>query len=247
MKRVINLIFILLLSYNLCSQTVNYIKGNGTILDSRNDASISLIIRQHNQLIKIGNSPEKEELIVFNIPDKELGIQIFLLHTGDIIKIDRIEEKIIRPGSNQEIWIHFNIENEKNGWIIYRGQNPYENEAWSVSEIVIKKQGQWTVRKLEQNLEITTNVNVRDRPGITESDVLFVLKATSVNNEWNVSTIGITEEIELVDGVSDHWVKIKDYKGRVGWIFGGYTEVERGGPKYFTPENRIANQYDDAA
>jgi hypothetical protein len=40
------------------------------------------------------------------------------------------------------------------------------------------------------------------------------------------------------NGENDRWLKIS-YQGTEGWIFGGYTDVERGGPKYYLPETII--------
>lgn len=48
----------------------------------------------------------------------------------------------------------------------------------------------------------------------------------------------MTQEKESIDGESDFWLKIK-YKDFEGWIFGGYASIERGGPKYYIPENIV--------
>jgi hypothetical protein len=69
--------------------------------------------------------------------------------------------------------------------------------------------------------------------------VLFKLIPENKDQQINVSTLAITEELDIIDGIKDHWVKIKDGKGRIGWIFGGYATVERGGPKYYIPDNTV--------
>ena len=45
----------------------------------------------------------------------------------------------------------------------------------------------------------------------------------------------ITQEKETIDGKTERWAKI-EYKGITGWVFGGYLEYERGGPRFCTPE-----------
>ena len=39
-------------------------------------------------------------------------------------------------------------------------------------------------------------------------------------------------------GKKDYWLKIK-YEDYTGWIFGAYIDIERGGPKYYIPEDVI--------
>ena len=46
---------------------------------------------------------------------------------------------------------------------------------------------------------------------------------------------GTIIEKENIDGKTERWAKI-EYKGITGWVFGGYLEIERGGPKFCTPE-----------
>ncbi len=58
--------------------------------------------------------------------------------------------------------------------------------------------------------------------------------------QMNFEPLALTEETEVIDGRKDHWIKIRFNSEIDGWIFGGYASVERGGPKYMTPENQIA-------
>jgi hypothetical protein len=54
----------------------------------------------------------------------------------------------------------------------------------------------------------------------------------------------MTKETDTVKGIEfegdpyvDHWVKIQTDDENSGWVFGTKLDVERGGPKYLTPEN----------
>ncbi|MDR3238289.1 MAG: hypothetical protein LBT84_07290, partial [Spirochaetia bacterium] len=45
------------------------------------------------------------------------------------------------------------------------------------------------------------------------------------------------------NGSTEHWVKIQDKQKRIGWIFGAYGHVYRGGNKYETPEEELDFYY----
>jgi len=62
-----------------------------------------------------------------------------------------------------------------------------------------------------------------------------------------VNILAITKETDTVEGIyyedenfklsEDHWVKILIDDDKSGWVFGLKLDIERGGPKYLTPEN----------
>jgi len=85
-------------------------------------------------------------------------------------------------------------------------------------------------------------LNVRDKPGL-EGKKLFMLhdydKGAGKNPQENHEILAITEESETIDGHKDHWLKVEYQPGKYGWIFGAYAGVERGGPKYYIPENMV--------
>lgn len=85
-------------------------------------------------------------------------------------------------------------------------------------------------------MSVWTNLNVRDKPGLTGNKV-YLIKYDGP--QLNFKTVAITEETETIDEKKDSWVKIEYEKDKYGWVFGGYVDVERGGPKYLTPKNEI--------
>jgi hypothetical protein len=102
----------------------------------------------------------------------------------------------------------------------------------------------WTVRKLEQSLSFIgwreDIVDILDKP---RGNTIYKVKSTRPNLTF-VHTLAITREIDTVDGIEyngklleDYWVKIIIDDDKIGWIFGKKLDVERGGPKYLTPEN----------
>jgi hypothetical protein len=84
------------------------------------------------------------------------------------------------------------------------------------------------------------NLNIRNNPGTIGTKVISkITPPGDISSQINLDVLEVTEETETIEGKTDRWLKII-YNGVEGWIFGGYTSVERGGPKYFTPEYIIA-------
>ena len=94
----------------------------------------------------------------------------------------------------------------------------------------------WNIRRLNQWISVWTNLNIRDKPGLSGNKISLIKYE---GPQLNYNVIEITEESEIIDGINDRWVKIEYEKGKYGWVFGGYVSVERGGPKYMIPENEI--------
>ena len=101
--------------------------------------------------------------------------------------------------------------------------------------IVIEKDSRKIVRKHEQQLVIDYSASdfqlvIYDNP----------MKKNQIGNlqrkqEITIKQIIFLDEKETIDGITERWAKI-EYTGITGWVFGGYLEIERGGPKFCTPE-----------
>jgi hypothetical protein len=90
-------------------------------------------------------------------------------------------------------------------------------------------------------------IDIHARPGVVDTEVISQiipqLEPFPPGNGWRVipmllEVIAATEELETIDGITDKWLKI-EHDGVIGWIFGGYTFINRGGLKYYTPEGLI--------
>ena len=232
---------------NFCS----FRNGNGTIIETKIIDNTIWVIRKHEQRIRIGDRIRNERLIVHDNPKLENSIELFRLRAGDYINTLEIirEENILNNLLN--IWLKISTDNGEIGWInITRhryalgyelgGNDPYDNDRWSIIETITANEREWTVRKQESYLSIWSTLDVRDKPGLYGSTILFQLVPIlpQDNDGWIyfVEGFAITEETERINNRTDHWVKITDRQGRTGWIFGGWGDIERGGPKYLTPE-----------
>jgi len=116
----------------------------------------------------------------------------------------------------------------------YGYSNYNEKNNGDIIDIISIGEKNLTIRKLEQQLFIYSyedKLNLRELPDIT-SEILFQLD----ENYLLIKTIAITKELETIDGLRDHWVKIITRNGKIGWVFGSYTSVDYYGPKYELPE-----------
>jgi hypothetical protein len=138
-------------------------------------------------------------------------------------------------------WLYVETTDEIFGWI-YLGESwfdPYAFGLWSIEEIITIEEKKWTVRKSAGGLCVWEVLNVRDKPGLNNTTVLFKLTPTISKRQVFVTILAITEEKDTIDGITDLWVKIEDEQKRIGWIFGGYATIERGGLKYPIPIHYI--------
>jgi hypothetical protein len=226
------------------SQSNNYAGGNGTIIETKTDGNTTWILRTHLQRIQIGNMARDYSLIIYDIPSLENGKTIGELKIDDYIDISQIAEVIF--ADDFYFWANINTDNNITGWIFCKayGQDsaalliPYFNNRWEITGHIDTGGKAWTIRKMvfQQN-SVWRVINVYDKPGLDGSMKLFKLTPKDIDRwVYTVEVLSMTEERDIIDGQTDHWIQIKDEQGRIGWVFGGYTEVERGGAKYRTPE-----------
>jgi len=211
----------------------NYMNQNGTIIIRTQEHGLVITIRRHNQDVIIGDLATEDERKVYDnyINGRKIGD----LAENDQINITEICTIENQSTGKKENWYHITKDNIA-GWIRDDYSDPYKNNAWSIIETITSSVKKWTVRKLEQTVSIWEVLNVRDKPGVTGTNVIFQIKPGITDPvQTNVHTLAITEEDDLIDGKKDYWLKI-DYNGELGWIYGGYASVERGGPKYYIPE-----------
>jgi hypothetical protein len=243
MKKAIFLSLLINLLVLCFSQSPNYENGNGTIIGTIFEGNTELVLRKHLQRVKIGNLANDYSLIIYDKPSLKNGNTIGELKVDDYIDISQIAEVI--SSDNYYFWANISTDNNIAGWIFCRryGYNPatllipYFNNRWEITDHINTGRNSWTVRKIYQRNSVWRALNVYDKPGLDGSMILFELIPKDVDTQiYSVEVLSMTEEQDIIDGQTDHWIQIKDEQGRIGWVFGGYTDVERGGAKYHTPE-----------
>ena len=246
------------------SQSNNYANGNGSIIEERVEGSSIYIFRRHIQNLEIGDLSRAKNLIVYDKPYSENGNIIDRLERGVVINITQIVEVI--TANIYSYWVKINTDNITDGWIFGRegGYNdalsgiPYFENRWEILDVIQDGEKIWTVRKLipsqvvirwRYRNEIRDIINIYDKPGFEDKNIIS--KITRPENWWSgdvtdnilVTPISATEETERIEAIinewPDRWIKI-NYDGVEGWIFGGFTDVNRGGHKFYTPENIIS-------
>ena len=251
-------VFIFISGKSFSQSTVyeyNYANGNGTILSRIIENDDRIVIRKHEQRFRIY---PYGEIIAYENPDKN-SRELFRLKDGDYIntlQIAFIENLSAGMTSN---WVFIKDDNDRTGWLdMDCSSDPYRDGNWSILEIIENDKGNWTVRKMDGGLSITKwifrnsgvrlheSVNVYNEPGGIETGVLFQLTSVQNEPEMGVTILAITEqEVTLVleDGEwiqTDHWIKIIDDQGRIGWMFGAYGGRNGGGPRLAIPSSIIS-------
>jgi len=251
---VIILILIIVFIIPAFAEEGNYNNGNGTIIEQKIENNKQITIRKYENRLELysinsdggGYRVNGEDiLIIFDEPKKNANV-IFIIPTFPVITwintiLLRYEKSLNNDKDNS--WLYVKTDDGKIGWL-YLGisYDPYEGGRWSILEEIMVQNKKWTIRNLNGYLSIWETIIVRDKPGIIGTSILFKIQ-NEKNCQLGVSILAITEEEDIIDGETDYWVKIKDKQNRIGWIFGGYASVERGGPKYYTPDASISFEY----
>ncbi len=230
-------------------EKANYNDANGTIIFGKEDTDTKVVIRKCEVEVTIGDLATEEQKIIYD--DYKTKRIIGQLNNNDKIKIlrtyriDYVNNPKSRWGSiSGELWYEIK-NNSSTGWICMSSDfiglytDPYYNNRWQIINLIQINEKKWTVRSMDQTLSVWENLNIRDNPGVTKTKVIYTIRPNDTDPyQSNVEIIAMTEEIEIIDGKNDHWLKVK-YKDYIGWIFGGYATAERGGPKYHIPEYDI--------
>lgn len=226
---------------------IEYNYANGTILNQYHENNNFIVIRKHEQRFStLANFVDPshvrygvDEIIAYEKPNKN-SKELFKLKYGDYVNTMQVANVKNMATGNESSWIQIKNDNNRIGWLALENrQDVYHDGTWSIMEQVDVNGKRWTVRKLNQSVSVKEVLNVRDNPGVNGTKVLFkLIPPKDAYPIISVTVLAITEETDTIDGITDYWLKI-EYENRVGWIFGGYAGVERGGPKYFIPDSVV--------
>jgi len=241
MKKLLLIVTLLFcLSFVIFALSANYNNGNGTIISNVLVNSINWEIRTHKQVIEIGNLADPENLLVY---DDILSMNIIKeLSIGTKIQILQIARAAFN--GKYHVWLNILVD-KKSGWILFGSfsydfaqfSDPYFNNRWEILR-TIQTSRIWTIRKMVyQHVAVWVVLNIRDKPGMSDTQVISKIeRPVDGNPQVNLLVQAATEETETINGIEDRWLEV-EYNGVKGWIFGGYTTVERGGAKYITPDS----------
>ena len=211
----------LTLAFNGFAQTKEI--ANGTIIEKDNRQ----IVRKHEQQLVIDYSASDFQLVIYDNPTKKNQI-------GNLQRKQEITIKQIIFLDEKETWFKIAYDNSE-GYILYSSyiNDPYKNDAWLPVEEIKSGSKIYHTKKYTGTYFVYTNLRIRDKPGLDGTKIGLI--EANHTKYAAVKTIEVTEEKDFIDNKTERWAKI-EYNGITGWVFGGYLEIERGGPKFSTPE-----------
>ena len=234
---------------NALSENPDYRGGNGTILTYAESDWVRKIIRKCEMDVTIGGMLDDEGRTVYESIAKKSAVG--LLQDGDrvsvlqICTLEYLQEPEGEYGSEKgDLWFKISQDGTE-GWICVNdgylfATAPYYGNSWEVLGTIRSQGKSWTVRSMRQSLSVFEKLPVWDRPGTGAGSLVYTIVPGEADPvQTDVQVTAVTEEEDTVDGITDRWVKVS-YKGHEGWIFGGYASAQRGGPKYYIPEQWIA-------
>jgi hypothetical protein len=235
MKKIL-LTFVFIISFVInCFSQDNYNGENGNIIKTSAVSGSKIIIRKHIQKLQIGNLANNKSLILFR--DFNSLNEIGKLQIDDNISITKAVTIYNKNGKllSSRLFIQ---KTDSSGWIDILNTDPYNNSRWSIVSIVNSSNKKWTIRKIDQQIQIEKEIIVYNEPSIT-SKILFTLINPYKDKYLIVRAISATEEYDIIDGRQNRWVCINYSNNKNGWVFGGLCPVNRDGPLIWTPEDII--------
>lgn len=229
MKKII-IVFIIVFSIisNLSAQNSETV--NGTILEKKNINNHTLIRKKHEQNLTLDYSASDYQLILYNNPIEKNKIE-------DLHRKQKIAIKEFVFIDEKETWLKIQV-NDKDGYILFAKSiyDPYKDNSWMPTGEIQSGSKTFHTLKCSQGFVVYTNLRIRDKPGL-DGNKIGLIEANQ-RDYAVVTTMEITQEKETIDGKTERWAKI-EYKGVTGWVFAGYLEFERGGPRFQDPEISI--------
>jgi len=235
------------------SYTPDYLNGNGTFISDKMESETRIIIRKHNQKVKIGEHYSDEPKIIYK--DTKKSQVLYTLKAGDEVQISEIWTYTYTNENLYTIWFKVKV-NNNTGFLCYSEplfseflnkyindrSDPYFNNQWEVIETIKNNEGKWTVRKLQQILTVASKENkveLKSTPGDKSPEVVGYVPSSyrNGNPQINIQVEAITEET-ITGSEYDHWVRVT-YDGKTGWMSSKFLSAERGGSRFKLPELAI--------
>ncbi len=207
----------------------NYNGGNGSILEQGKQDDYTWIIRKHIQNDEF-HCFENDITVynTFNRTRKEVG----KIQSSKRFSISQVSY-IVYDNDDSQMWLKVRTD-DFDGWMPFGTYDIYKDNKWTVLNLPELEGTNWTARNLTRYLSSWGNLAVQDRPGTTNSSVMFTIEQEGQNS---AKIIAVTEE---ADGKVGRWVKIEHDDGRTGWISGDKVSLEKGGYKFNTPTDDIS-------
>lgn len=219
-----------------CSKPSGYDNGNGTVLGTETIEGVEWVYRKHYQTVIIGNWIAEESTMIHE-QHSEGSPVLEALGFEQLLSVDRIATSY--SNNRYEIWLHVSTDDTPSGWLFLDSgsadtasyNDPYYNNRWEILDI-IGFFNPLTVCKMNgDTVTAWGEAELRARP---DRGSRVTQTVTSPSGQIHFSVLAMCTTPVTIDDITDYWLLVT-YEGKQGWIFGGETDVERGGPKYYTP------------
>ena len=149
---------------------------------------------------------------------------------------------VLKDGKTSKCWLNVEYDTNKSGWIFLGIEDPYRYDNWAVIGKLEADNKIIFLRKYTGSFSVGRNEPAYDMPS-SNGNIVWYTERTDDNDQINLSALCVTNDTFQGDYTDEHWVKVKDSYGRIGWFPGNVLDVERGGPKYLSPENLISSSF----
>lgn len=207
----------------------SYDGGNGALIKySKRDVTLTWLRSFKCEFLVEDYAFEEKKFLYKNPGDTEI-VSPFYKNT----KLSCSQILIIKTRDNELIECWFKVTDPKGnvGWV-YGEEDPYRDNNWIVIGSVFVDNKKILIRKYEEWFSVKGREPAYDKPSYS-GKIIWRTKRTDDNSQINLESICVTDKTFK----GEHWVKAKDPDGRIGWFPGEKLDIERGGPKYLSPEN----------
>jgi len=221
----------------------SYGNGNGTVLSYSEMGGKKIWKRKFVDVISVQTYEFTDRQFLYAEPDGQKVVCAFF----NDIKLTTVEMRVVQSDNpkSTECWLKVTDTAGHEGWVYVGAEDPYLNDNWAIVGSVQADGKKLLLRKYNSEFSVWEPQAAYDEPS-TSGTVLWHSLRTDSNSQINFDAICVTDETYQGKYFSEHWVKVKDSYGRIGWFPGDTLEVERGGPKYLTPEAMVERSFYEA-
>ena len=218
-----------------------YNAGNGTILKYTESGNTKTWLRSFSREIYVNNYNDSTKQFLYKNPGS-LEIVCPFPNKSKLFS----SEMFVQTGpesKHRECWLKVTEAGGKQGWVFIGPGNPYSEDNWAIAGTTAADGKKFTLRKYTYSFSISRGAGAYDSPS-RKARILWRTERTDNNPQINLQAIFVSAESYQGKEFVEHWVKAKDSYGRIGWFPGDVLDVERGGPKYLSPENQVESAFD---
>jgi hypothetical protein len=150
----------------------------------------------------------------------------------------KLKSSVLLLDNESNCWLKVEDEKGRKGWINIGNRDPYEDNNWAIIGSIKIDDRKILLRKYTHWFSVPRNKPAYDRPS-SNGKIIWYSERTDENPQINLEPICVTNDAFKGKYEEEHWVKVKDSYGRIGWFPGDVLDIERGGYKYLSPENLV--------